>query len=186
VRSSRQIERLCERDIAFRVITANQAPDHTTIARFRQANEEELSALFTQVLQLCAEAGLVNVGLVALDGTKVKANASLEANRTYGWIEKKVQNMLHEAAVKDAEEDELYGSDRRGDELPEDLQDRGKRLARLKEAKARLEREAEEESSKQAQKIKDLSAARRAGRKKKGRVGKRSVDESRSNRMTSL
>jgi len=186
VRSSRQIERLCERDIAFRVITANQAPDHSTIARFRQANDEGLSALFTEVLQLCAEAGLVNVGLVALDGTKVKANASLEANRTYGWIEKKVQDMLQEAEVKDAEEDELYGSDRRGDELPEDLQDRGKRLARLKEAKARLEREAEEESSKQAQKIKDLSAAMRAGRKRRGRAGKRSVGVSRNNRMTSL
>jgi transposase len=174
VRSSRQIERLCERDIAFRVVTANQAPDHTTIARFRQTNEEELSALFTQVLRLCVEAGLVKVGLVALDGTKIKANASLEANRTYAWIEEKVQNMLTEAAAKDAEEDELYGSDRRGDELPEDLQDRDKRLARLKEAKARLEQEAEAEASKQAQKIKGREEEeRKSGKKKRGRKPKR-------------
>lgn len=87
VRSSCEIERRCESDIAFRVITANQRPDHTTLARFRKANEQELSLLFTEVLWLCNEAGLVKVGLVALDGTKVKANASLGTNRTYGWIE---------------------------------------------------------------------------------------------------
>ena len=75
VRSSRQIERLCERDIGFRVITSNQAPDHTTIARFRQANEAELAALFTKVVCLCAKAGLVKVGVVALDGVEVKANS---------------------------------------------------------------------------------------------------------------
>jgi transposase len=173
VRSSRQIERRCERDIAFRVITANQKPDHTTIARFRQANQKELSALFTEVLRLCAEAGLVNVGLVALDGTKVKANASLGANRTYVWIEKTVQKMLEEAAVKDEEEDQLYGSDKRGDELPEDLQDRDKRLARLKEAKQRLKQEAEEAVSKQAQKIKQREEEERdSGKKKRGRKPK--------------
>jgi hypothetical protein len=162
VRSSRQIERRCERDIAFRVITANQKPDHSTIARFRQGNEKELSELFTEVLQLCAEAGLVNVGLVALDGTKVKANASLGANRTYAWLEEKVQKMLEEAAMKDEEEDQLYGSDKRGDELPEDLQDRDKRLARLKEAKQRLKQEAEEAASKQARKIKQRKKETRA------------------------
>lgn len=91
VRSSRQIERLCERDIGFRVITGNQVPDHSTIARFRQANREELAVLFTQVLRLCAEAGLVKVGVVALDGTKVKASASLDANRTYASIKGEVK-----------------------------------------------------------------------------------------------
>jgi transposase len=173
VRSSRQIERRCERDIAFRVITANQKPDHTTIARFRQGNEKELSALFTEILRLCAEMGLVNVGVVALDGTKVKANASLGANRTYAWLEKTVKKMLEQAAIKDAEEDQLYGSDKRGDELPDDLQDRGKRLARLKEAKQRLKREAEEAASKQAQKIKQREAEEReSGKKKRGRKPK--------------
>ncbi len=81
-RSSRQIERLCERDIAFRVIAANQRPDHTTVARFRKLHETALAALFTDVLRLCAEAGMVKVGVVALDGTKMQADAALAANRT--------------------------------------------------------------------------------------------------------
>ena len=81
-RSSRQIERLCERDIAFRVIAANQRPDHTTVARFRTRHETALAALFTDVLRLCAEAGVVKVGVVALDGTKMQADAALAANRT--------------------------------------------------------------------------------------------------------
>jgi len=178
VRSSRQIERLCERDIAFRVICANQAPDHSTIARFRQANEEALGGLFTQVLRLCAEAGLVKVGLVALDGTKIKANASLAANRSYEWIEAQVRRMLEEAGEKDAEEDDLYGPDRRGDELPPDLRDRGKRLSRLKQAKARLEQEAAEEAAKQAEKIRRRSEEEeKSGRKKRGRKPKPPQEE---------
>lgn len=173
VRSSRQIERLCERDIGFRVITGNQVPDHSTIARFRQANREELAALFTQVLRLCAEAGLVKVGVVALDGTKVKANASLDANRTYASIKGEVKRMLTEAAARDAEEDEIYGAGQRGDELPEDLQDRRKRLVRLREAKARLEREAAAEAGKQAEKIREREAEeKKAGRKMRGRKPK--------------
>ncbi|MDY6845671.1 MAG: transposase, partial [Chloroflexota bacterium] len=173
IRSSRQIERRCERDIGFRVITANQKPDHSTIARFRQGNEKELSELFTEVLRLCAEAGLVNVGVVALDGTKIKANASLGANRTYAWLEKTVQKMLEEAAIKDEEEDQLFGSDKRGDELPEDLQNRDKRLARLKESKQRLDQEAEEAALKQSQKIKQREEEEReSGKKKRGRKPK--------------
>jgi len=177
VRSSRQIERLCERDIGFRVITANQAPDHSTIARFRQANEEALAALFTQVLRLCAEAGLVKVGVVALDGTKMKANASLAANRRYASIEREVRRMMEEAEAKDAEEDELYGPDRRGDELPEELQDRRKRLTRLKEAQARLEREAAAEAAKQAEKIAQRAEEEeKSGHKKRGRKPKQPDD----------
>ena len=176
--SSREIERRCERDIAFRVITANQRPDHTTLARFRKANEQELSLLFTEVLRLCNEAGLVKVGLVALDGTKVKANASLGTNRTYGWIEEKVQEMLEEAGVKDKEEDKLYGENRRGDELPEDLQDRKKRLERLKEAKARLEQEAKEAAAQQAEKIKKREEEeKKSGKKKRGRKPKQPEDK---------
>jgi transposase len=178
VRSSREIERRCERDIAFRVITANQRPDHSTIARFRQGNEQELSVLFTEVLRLCAEAGLVKVGLVALDGTKVKANASLGTNRSYGWIEKKVQEMLDEAADKDKEEDQLYGENRRGDELPEDFQDRGKRLERLKEAKARLEQQAKEAAAQQAEKIQRREEEeQKSGKQKRGRKPKRPQDD---------
>ncbi|MCX6071820.1 MAG: IS1182 family transposase, partial [Chloroflexi bacterium] len=172
-RSSRRIERLCERDIAFRLITGNQAPDHSTIARFRQGYEEALAALFTQVLRLCAEAGLVKAGVVALDGTKIKANASLAANRTYAWLEEEVRRMLSEAEAKDAEEDELYGPGRRGDELPEELKDPGERLARLRQAKERLEREAAGEAAQQAEKIeKRVEEEEKTGRKKRGRKPK--------------
>ncbi len=140
-RSSRRIERRCQEDIAFRVITANAVPDHSTIARFRQANEQALSACFIQVLRLCAAAGLVRVGVVALDGTKIEANASLYANRGLESIDAEVQAMLAEAAATDRREDELLGADNRGDELPEDLRRQEGRLRRLKECKARLESE---------------------------------------------
>jgi transposase len=140
-RSSRAIERRCHEDIAFRVITANSAPDHSTIARFRQDNEQALSACFTQILRLCAAAGLMRVGVVALDGTKIEANASLHANRGLEAIEREVQAMLFEAAATDRDEDELLGEEVRGDELPEGLGSREGRLARLKECKARLESE---------------------------------------------
>lgn len=140
-RSSRRIERRCTEDVAFRVIAANQVPDHTTIARFRQANERALAACFTEVLKLCRAAGLLRVGLVALDGTKVEADASLAANRTLPQIEEEVARILQEAARADAEEDERFGTERRGDEMPEELRDRRSRLARLRECKARLERE---------------------------------------------
>lgn len=173
VRSSRQIERLCERDVGLRVIAGNQAPDHSTIARFRQANEEELAALFTQVLRLCAEAGLVKVGVVAVDGTKLKANSSLAANRTYASIEEEVKRMMAEAAARDAEEDEIYGADKRGDELPDDLKDRRKRLVRLQEAKARLEGEAAAEAAKQEERIRRREAeGKKTGHKKRGRKPK--------------
>lgn len=180
-RSSRRIERLCERDIGFRVIAANQVPDHSTIARFRKDNEQALAALFSEVLRLCAEAGLVKVGVVALDGTKMKANASLEANRTYGSIKEEVRRMLEEALAQDREEDRLYGTDRRGDELPEGLQDRDERLSRLKQAKERLEREASEEAARQTEKIeKRAQEEKKTGRKKRGRKPKEPNDTPRA------
>src|SRR3990172_855363 len=101
VRSSRTIEKLCERDISYRVISANTAPDHSTICRFRQENEEKVTGLFVEVLKLCAKAGLVKVGVVSLDGTKIKANASLSSNREYEHIKEEVKNMLSEAEAKD-------------------------------------------------------------------------------------
>ena len=140
-RSSRAIERRCHEDIAFRVIAANQAPDHATIARFRARHEQALAALFTDVLALCAKAGLVSVGLVALDGTKIAANASLTATRTYQAINAEMAQILAEAAQADAREDEQFGSDARGDELPPGLADRAARRARLARCKAELEAE---------------------------------------------
>ena len=172
-RSSRRIERLCERDVAFRVIAANHTPDHATIARFRQRNAKPLERLFIETLRLCAEAGLVKAGLVALDGTKIKANAALSANRTHRHLEEEVRKMLAEAEAKDAEEDALYGKEKRGDELPEQLRDRKSRLKRLKACKERLERESADEAGEQRRKIDERRAEEQAtGKKKRGRKPK--------------
>ena len=127
-RSSRGIERRCVEDVAYRVIAASQAPDHATIARFRVRHEEALADLFTEVLSLCKEAGLVKVGLIAVDteGRVTACNASHHANLDY---EQLVREILKEAARIDAAEDELYG-EKRGDELPEHLRtSEGRRAA---------------------------------------------------------
>jgi transposase len=140
-RSSRRIERHCEQDVAFRVIAANRAPDHATIARFRVRNERALAGLFGEVLALCAEAGLVDVGVIAVDGTKVHANASRHATRDYEQI---AAEMLAEADVVDRAEDERYG-EQRGDELPLEFSTAQGRRGWLREAKKRLDdRRAEE------------------------------------------
>jgi transposase len=140
-RSSRRIERRCHEDVAVRVITANQAPDHTTVARFRQRHEALLGELFGDVLELCAEAGLVQVDVIAVDGTKVHANASQHANRDYARIAREI---LDEAGRVDAEEDERFG-DRCGDELPSELSTSQGRRGWLRDARRRLdERRAEE------------------------------------------
>jgi transposase len=141
-RSSRRIERRCVEDVATRVICANQAPDHTTIARFRQRHELALAELFGEVLALCAEAGLAQVGLIAIDGTKVHANASQHANHDY---ERLAREILEEADAVDAEEDERFG-DARGDELPPELATSRGRRGWLREAKRRLEERRAEEA----------------------------------------
>jgi transposase len=137
VRSSRGIERGCVEDVVFRVVAGNVAPDHSTIAEFRCRHEQPLADVFSGVLGLCARAGLVSVGVVAIDGTKIAANASMDANRDFGQIAREI---LAEAAETDRREDELYGSER-GDELPEQLRTREGRRQALREAKERLERE---------------------------------------------
>lgn len=173
LRSSRRIAMALERDVGFRVVAANQQPDFRTICRFRAEHEKALEELFVQVLRLCHEAGLVRLGIVALDGTKVAANASLAANRSYDGIEGEVQWMLAEAKAVDAEEDMRFGPDRRGDELPEGLGRRAERLKRLKEAKERLEREAEaaakaaQEHLAQRQVEEEATGKRKRGRKPK-------------------
>jgi len=133
-RSSRGIERRCVEDIAFRVIAANQAPDHTTINRFRGRHADALAGLFGEVLGLCVKAGAVSVGVIALDATRMRANAADSANRSY---EQLAREILEEAAAVDAAEDEIYG-EARGDELPPELADPKTRRARLREAKERL------------------------------------------------
>lgn len=138
-RSSRQIERLCEVDVAYRVVCANHVPDHTTIARFRQAHEDVAVGLFADVLEMCAEAGLVKVGVVAIDGTKIGSDASLKQNRRRQRIEAEVAAMMADAERVDAVEDDLFGG-RRGDELPDDLADPRLRKTRLDQAMAELKR----------------------------------------------
>ncbi len=118
-RSSRRIEILCGRDVGFRVVTANQTPDHSTISRFRRKYEKELEGLFIKVLKICTEVEIFKVGTIALDGTKMEANASLSSNRTYKYIEAEVKKIFEEAEQSDTDEDNLYGKANRGDELPE-------------------------------------------------------------------
>jgi transposase len=136
-RSSRGIERRCAEDVAFRVIAVQQTPDHATIARFRVRHEAALAGLFSEVLGLCRESGLVKVGVIAIDGTKVHANASYHSNLDY---EQLAREILKEAGEVDAAEDALYG-EARGDELPEHLRTREGRRAALREAKEKLARE---------------------------------------------
>jgi len=139
-RSSRQVERRCMEDVAFRVIAANRAPDHTTIARFRKRHSEPLADLFVQVLAMCQKVGMVRVGTVAVDGTKIAANAGLSANRTYEKIRREVERILAEADEVDAAEDQRFG-EARGDELPAELADPVTRRERLEHAKRELEAE---------------------------------------------
>lgn len=138
-RSSRQIERLCQVDVAFRVLVGGLGPDHTTIARFRQDHGEAAQGLFVEVLELCRAAGLVSLGVIAVDGTKMSADASMKANRSKDRLRAEVAELFDAAGAQDAAEDELFG-DTRGDELPEELRGRNSRKARLDEAIAELER----------------------------------------------
>src|SRR6202034_2497619 len=137
-RSARGIERHCRDDVAYRVITANVIPDHATIARFLVRHEQPLADLFASVLRLCARAGLVESRVVAIDGTKMLANANRDQNVDYERIAREI---LEEAKAVDAAEDELYG-DKRGDELPEELSTaEGRRAWRRRElARERAER----------------------------------------------
>ncbi len=140
VRSSRKIERLCTTDVAFRVICALDGPDHTTIARFRAERLGLVEELFGEVLRLCARAGLGRLGEVALDGTKIAANASLQATHGREWFHKQARELLEQAERTDAEEDARFGRER-GDELPAGLGRRADRLARLRRGVAEIEAE---------------------------------------------
>jgi transposase len=164
VRSSRQLERRCTEDIAFRVLAANQTPDHVTIARFRARHEQALAGFLVASLKLCAAAGMVRVGTVALDGTKLAGNAADKANRTHDQLEAEVAEILRQAAETDQHEDRLFG-EARGDELPAALASKAGRLTRLRQAKARLEAEAAAREQAYQQRV----AAHTAAAKVKGR-----------------
>ena len=147
--SSRRIEKACWDDAAFRVLTGNQQPDHSRISDFRRRHLAALAGLFVQVLRLCQKAGLVSVGQVALDGTKIRANASKHKAMSHErmlksekQLEAEMRALLRKAEIIDAQEDGLYGKGKRGDELPEELQRRSSRLEWIRKAKAELEAEA--------------------------------------------
>ena len=179
--SSRQIEQATYEEIPYRVLAANQHPDHDTIAAFRQTHLPALAALFAQVLQLCQRAGLVQLGHVALDGTKVLANASKHKAMSYGRmaeaerkLEHEIAALLAEAQRVDAAEDAQYGQGRRGNELPAELARRESRLAKIREAKAALEAEAKVEAATageaaQAKLAERERQTRETGRPPKGR-----------------
>ncbi|MDH4155147.1 MAG: IS1182 family transposase [Nitrospira sp.] len=152
--ASRQIARKLEEDVAFRVLAANQRPDFRTLSDFRKQHLSALAELFVQVLQLCQRAGLVTLGHIALDGTKVKANASKHKAMSYGRmvtdearLQAEVTALLTEAEAADARDDVAYGPTRRGDELPAELARREQRLHTIRAAKAVLEQEAQAEAA---------------------------------------
>ncbi|HSB71891.1 MAG TPA: IS1182 family transposase [Candidatus Methylomirabilis sp.] len=182
--SSRQIERATYEEIPYRVLAANQHPDHDTIAAFRQTHLPALAALFAQVLRLCQRAGLVQLGHGALDGTKVLANASKHKAMSYGRmpgaerkLEQEIAALLAEAQRVDAAEDAQYGRGQRGDELPAELARRESRLAKIRAARAELETEAQAEAATAAAEAQAKVAARErqareTGRRPKGRPPK--------------
>ncbi len=182
--SSRRIEKATYEEVPYRVLAANQHADHDSIAAFRQQHLQALAGLFTQVLALCRTAGLVRLGHVALDGTKVLANASKHKAMSYGRmgeaerkLEAEVAALLAQAQTVDAAEDAEYGEGRRGDELPAELTRRESRLAKIREAKAALEAEARAEAAQAAAAVAAKLAERQrhaetTGRKPKGRPPK--------------
>jgi transposase len=180
VYSSRRLARACRERVDFMAVVALEAPDFRTVSEFRRRHLKALEGLFVQVLKLCEAAGLVSLGHVALDGTKVKANASKHKAMSYARMverEKELQaevaRWLKAAAAADAEEDERFGADRRGDALPAWVADKAKRLAKIREAKAALEAEAKAAAAEKARAEAAAEAKRQAeGRRKPGKKAK--------------
>jgi transposase len=152
--SSRKIEQALINDVAFRRLGAGNFPDFRTISEFRRKYLKVLQSLFSQILLLCKTSGLVEAGVIALDGTKIKANASLGRNSTYEQLSKEVDVLLKQVEKTDQEEDRLYRN-KRGDELPEELNSAKKRLAKIREAREYLEEKARKQTAAKAEKIEE-------------------------------
>lgn len=170
-RSSRRIERLCGTDVAFRVICAQDVPDHTTIARFRRVHAERFEQVFAQVLVLCARSGMGRLATVAIDGTKIAANASIDASHREEWFREQARRIAAEADAVDAAEDAEFGPGGRGDELPAELADPKTRVERIRRCLAELEAEraakdtaSAEETAKAERHMARLAAGRVTGR----------------------
>ena len=181
VYSSRKIQTRTFEDVGFRYLSGDQHPDHATIAEFRTRHLDALSGLFTQALLLCSEAGLVKLGHVSIDGTKIKANAGKHKAMSYGRmgetearLKQEIDALLKQAEQTDAAEDARFGKDRHGDELPVELRRRESRLQKIHQAKAALEQEAKEEAEQKRAETEQKLAEReeeerRTGKKKRGR-----------------
>ncbi len=168
--SSRKIARGLEQDVALRVLGAGNFPAHRTIREFRQLHLSEFSALFVQVVQLAREAGLIKLGRIGIDGTKVRANASKHKAMSYGRMREREQQLKAEIAAlsqqaerQDAAEDQAYGQDRRGDELPKELARREHRLQAIQAAKARLEERQREQDRRDGRRQDDEGNTRGPG-----------------------
>jgi len=168
--SSRRIARACQERVDFMALTGIQKPDFRTISLFRLRHLEALKGLFKQVLKLCQKAGMVKLGHVALDGTKIRANASFYKSTSYGGMKKaerdlkaEVDRWFDEAERIDREEDELYGAGKSGDELPDWVADKQKRLEKIREAKAELEAEAKAELKREPDPVKNTHKAKPTG-----------------------
>ena len=180
VYSSRKIERRTLEDVAFRYLSGDQHPDHATLAEFRKRHLTALAGLFTQALLLCAKAGLVKLGHVSIDGTKIRANASKHKAMSYkrmieteARLKQEINVLLTAAEKADSDEDAQYGKDRNGEELPDELQRRESRLLKIREAKQAFEDEAREKAEQKLAEAEKKQAAqeedRCAGKKKRGR-----------------
>jgi transposase len=167
--SSRKIQKRLVEDVAFRVLAAGNQPDFRTISDFRKLHLQALEALFQQMLRLTLESGMMKLGGVALDGSKVKAHASKHKAMSYGRMQEtekrlreEVRKLLKQAETTDKEEDSRYGRDRRGDELPEELQRRETRIRRIREAKRALEQRAREEAKSEGKDPEEAQPAAKA------------------------
>jgi transposase len=188
VRSSRKIEKATYEDIAFRYLAADQHPDHDVLADFRKTHLEKLSNLFFRILLLCQKAGLVKLGQIAIDGTKVGANASRQESRTYErlvakeeFLDAEVKRLLQEAGATDEREDGELGKGKRGDELPKELATAEKRLAKIRAAKEDVEREAKEKAEQAArEKAEQKGKPRDEAQRKRWQRAKSGVPEAKA------
>src|SRR6266704_4916822 len=167
--SSRRMQKRLVEDVAFRVLAAGNHPDFRTLSDFRKLHLRALQELFGQVLRITLETGTMKLGRVALDGSKVKANASKHKAMSYRRMDEtekrlreEVRKLLRQAEATDKEEDQRYGGDRRGDELPEELQRRETRIARIQEAKRALEERAREQARSEGKDAKNAQPAQKA------------------------
>jgi transposase len=189
VYSSRKIQTRTYEDVAFRYLSGDQHPDHATIAEFRKRHLAALSGLFTQALLLCSEAGLVKLGHISIDGTKIKANASKHKAMSYkrmteteARLKQEIEALLDTAEKTDVEEDARLGKGKHGDDLPGELQRRESRLRKIQQAKAALEQAAREQAGQERAETEKQQAEReeeqqRTGKKKRGRKAKKADPE---------